>query len=78
MMIWNRLLEKQGGTESEERIIKCIQMESTIMLCMLVSNSNLKSVMLFLPSELAWFLSLDSIVVHHLWIIQMNSFPLLN
>ena len=56
MMIWNRLLEKQGGIESEERIIKCTQMESTIMICMLVSNSNLKSVMLFPLSELAGFL----------------------
>ena len=78
MMIWNRLLEKQGGTESEERIIKCIQIEGTIMICMLVSNSNLKSVLLFPPSELARFLSLDSLVVHFLWIIQINSFPLLN
>ena len=66
MMIWNCLLKKQGGIESEECIIQCIQMESTIMICMLVSNTNLKSVMLFLPSELAGFLSLDSLVGHHL------------
>ena len=55
---------KQG-----EHIILCIHMERTIMICMLVSNSNLKSLMLFPPSELAGFLSLDSLVVHHLWMI---------
>ena len=30
------------------------------------------------PSELAEFLSLDSLVGHHLWIIQISSFPLQN
>ena len=45
------------------------------MIFMLVLNSNLKSVMLFPPSELAGFLSLDSLVGHHLWIIQISSFP---
>ena len=63
------LSKKEGGTESEERIIQCMQIESTIMICMLVLNSNLKSVMLFPLSELAGFLSLDSLVRHHLWII---------
>ena len=36
------------------------------MICMLVSNSNLKSVMIFPPSEIARFPSLESLVVHHL------------
>ena len=47
----------------------CIQMENTIMICMLESNSNLKSFMPFPPSELARFLSLDSLLVDHLEII---------
>ena len=46
------------------------------MICMLESNSNLKSFMFFLPSELAGFLTLDSLLVHHLCINQMsNSLP---
>ena len=44
----------------------CIQMESTIMIYMLESNSNLKSFMFFPPSKLAEFLCLDSLLVHHL------------
>ena len=36
------------------------------MICMLVLNLNLKSVLLFPSSELAGFLSLDSLVHHHL------------
>ena len=71
-------IREVGWYKSEEHIMICIQMESTIMICMLVSNSNLKSVMLFPPFELAGFLSLDSLVVYHLWISQMNSFLLLN
>ena len=57
---------KEGGTESEECIIQCMQIESTIMIRMLVLNLNLKSVLLFPSSELVGFLSLDSLVRHHL------------
>ena len=70
--------KKEGGTESEERINQCMQIESTMMICMLVLNLNLKSVLLFPSSELAGFLSLDSLVRHHLWIIQISAFPLQN
>ena len=48
------------------------------MICMLVLNLNLKSVLLFRSSKLAGFLTLDSLVRHHLWIIQINAFPLQN
>ena len=57
---------KEGSTESEESIIQSMQIESTIMIRMLVLNLNLKSVMFFPSSELAGFLSLDSLVRHHL------------
>ena len=58
--------KKEGGTKCEELINQCMQIESTIMICMLVLNLNLKSVLLFPSSELAGFLSLDSLVRHHL------------
>ena len=47
-------------------------MESTIMIGMLELNSNLKGLIFFLPSKLAGFLHLNSLLVHHLWIIQIN------
>ena len=69
-----------GGTD---RVALHYEMETTltkvlldglcIMTCMFPSNSNLKGLILFPPSELAGILRLNSLLDRHLWIIHMNS-----
>ena len=46
--------DRMRGGASMQRITE-VQMESSIMICMLESNSNLKGLILFPPSELAGF-----------------------
>ena len=43
-----------------------VWMESTIMICMLELNSNLKDFIFFPPSELVGFLHLNSLLVYRL------------